>query len=269
MKKKGILLAVVLLFSAAGLVQAEEGKLSGTIDATYMSSYIWRGFDMYGESRSTVQPSIDVDLYGTGFGLNVFYSRANGSGKEDLEELRTTLYYQNGIYEAENYATSYKVGWTYYNYPDGSTKDYDMQEFFAALSWPNICPAGVVPSYTVVCSWPSEGNSRFANDSGGWLHIFGLGYDLAVSSLLPETPEQTLHLSADFVYNDGAWDFVSPGGSGTVDHDWSHVLFGLSTGIDLSENLTLTPGLYYQLSMDDSVNDEDEIWVTLGVSYKF
>jgi len=269
MKKETILLTVVVLLSTVGLAQAQEGKLSGTLDFTWQNSYIWRGFDMYGESRGALQPSIDLDLYGTGFGVNVFWSRADESGRENLEELRYSVYYGNSLVEGETYATNYKVGYTYYNYPDMPRKAYNMQEVFATLSWPKICPAGVVPSYTIVCSWPAEGESTFANKSGGWLHIFGLGYDLSVEGILPETPEQVLHLSALVVYNDGAWDFASPGGNGTVDHDWSHAVFGASTDFSFADNLTLTPAVHYQSSWDDSVNTEDETWCSLSMKYKF
>jgi len=64
--------------------------------------------------------------------------------------------------------------------------------------------------------------------------------------------EQILKLSSQVVYNSGV------GATGMVEHDWSHATFGLSTGFALSENLTFTPGIYYQLSMEDSVNPEDE-----------
>jgi len=268
MKKKGILLAAVILLSAVGLVQAQEGELGVTLDVTYLSKYIWRGFDCYGD-RGAIQPSIDIDLYGTGFGVKVLSSRALGSGYEDKEELDITLYYYNSLFEGETYATNYRVGWVYYNFPDNPRKGSptlmcgDMQEVFASLSWPEICPAGIVPSYTIVCMWPAVGDSEGRNN-GGWAHILGLGYDWTVPGLMPETPEQVLHLSLDLVYNDG----VGPAGE-TVDHDWSNAVFGVSTGFELADNLTLTPGLYYQASMDDSVNTEDEFWAGLSMKYKF
>jgi len=269
MRKKGILLAVTILLIATGLIQAQEAELTGTIDVTYLSSYIWRGFDMYSEGHSAIQPSIDLDLYGTGFGVNILMSRANSSGFENSEELRYTLRYINSLLADETYTTDYTVGYTYYSYPDMPKNAYNMQEAFVALSWPKICPEGIVPSYTVVCSWPAEGNSSSANDSGGWLHIIGLGYDVTVPGFVPETTEQILHLSAAVVYNDSAWDFVSPGGDGSVDSDWSHAVFGVSTAFDVAESLTLTPGLYYQASMDDSVNDDDETWASLSMTYAF
>lgn len=268
--KKGILLITVILLSTAGLVHAQEGQLSGTLDITYLSKYIWRGFDMYAQNHSAIQPSIDLDLYGTGFGINILMSRANGSGFENSEWMPITLYYKNSALKGETYATDYKVGWVDYYYPDEPRNAADLQEFFAALAWPEICPAGIVPSYTIAVIWPSKRNSG-VRDCGGWVHILGLNYAWTVPGLTPEIPEQVLNLHAELVYNDGA----GPGNTregftgATVDHDWSHAVFSVTTDFDLGNNLTFTPGAYYQASMDDSVNDDDETWVSLSMKYKF
>ena len=272
--KKGILLAAVILLSAGGLTRAQEGVLSGTADLTFLSSYIWRGYDWFHNNGTALQLGIDLDFYDTGFGLKLLNTRPNNSGNgvfeipnQDLERVDLTLYYGNTLFEGETYVTNYTVGWVYYNLPDNSSNFGDMQEFFASLSLPELCPAGVVPSYTIICMWPSESNSVWnqalsadGRSVSGWLHVVGLGYDLTVPGLVPEIPEQVLHLSMDLVYNDGVIG---------ADHDWSHAVLGGSTEFDLTEDLTFTPALYYQASMDDSVNDEDEFWVTLGLSYKF
>ena len=67
----------------------ERGGLRGVIDVSYVSRFIWRGYDVYANNHSAFQPSIDLDLFGTGFGLNVWMSRANGSGFEDTSGLPT------------------------------------------------------------------------------------------------------------------------------------------------------------------------------------
>jgi len=277
MKKKGILLVAVVLLSAVSFARAQEGELSGTLDVTYLSSYIWRGFDYYADGHSAIQPSIDLDLYGTGFGVNVLWSRAIGDEFENAERISTTLYYANSIN-----GTDYKVGWVYYGFPDEprsgnmvathpGAQAADMQEMFATLSWPDLCPAGVVPSYTVLAMWPSEGDSATRKNSG-WAHIIGLNYDLTVEGFLPETPEQVLHLSAAAVYNDGVAPGVALNTAGTgsaIDHDWSHAVFGISTDFDLGNNLSLTPGIYYQSSWEDTVNTQDETWAGVSLKYKF
>jgi len=65
------------------------------------------------------------------------------------------------------------------------------------------------------------------------------------------------------------YDQIASEAGKTVDHDWSHVVFGASTDYKLAENTYLTPGMYFQKSMDDSVNKSNEFWVKLGVKYLF
>ena len=264
--KKGILLAVVVVLSTVGQAQGQEGQLSGSFDVTYLSTYVWRGFDMYPNNQGAIQTGVDVDLYGTGFGIGLLWSGALAVGFATAEELDLTLSYGNNLFEGERFATDYRFGWVYYDLPDQRPTLGHMQELFASLSWPELCPFGVVPSYTIALMWPSTSGSAVAVN-GGAFHIVGLGYDWTVPGLLPETPEQTLHLSVEMVYNDGA----APGPVGAVaaDHDWSHFVLGASTEFDLTENLAFVPALYHQQSMDNSVNTQDEWWASLGVSYRF
>ena len=279
--KKLVLLTAVILLSTAGFAQAQD-ELSGTVDLTYLSKYIWRGFALY-DNQSAIQASIDLDLYGTGFGLNVLWSRANSSGFENAEEVDLTLSYSSSCFEYETYATDYTVGWMYYNYPDqptGGSLTYparqapysNLQEFFASFSWPEICPEGVVPSYTFIKMWVSESGSAMnrglslagVDGLGGCLHILGLGYDMPVEDLLPDFPEQILYLSAAIVYNDGV-NFKGY----DVDHDWTHAVLGVSTDFDLGNDLTFTPGVYHQKAFEHTNAFNDQTWCSLSVKYAF
>ncbi len=234
--------------------------LEGSVEARYLSRFIWRGFDIYSNNHSGLQTEIDLDLYGTGFGFNTWYSRAVGEDFENQQWMPFTFYYKDDIG-----AMDYKVGWTYYSHPDEPRKAADMQEIFGKFSLP--MSNGLTPHYTVAALWPSEGKSTVKNN-GGWVHIFGMDYNWK-----PEGFTQDVKLSAEIVYNDG----FAPGSAGksglvngkTVDHDWSHAVFGIATDYKLQNNLVFTPGLYYQASMDDSVNSSDEYWVSLGMKYLF
>ena len=282
MKKQGILLAAAILFCAVGFAQAQESELHGSLDLTYQSDYVWRGFDIYGD-KSAIQPSLDMDLFGTGLGVNVMGHRANSSGYEDFERWDYTLYYQNGLFQDEACALDYKLGWVYYNFPALQPSEYDLQEIHAILSLPKLCPTGIVPSYSLVKLWPNSSGSsdssgpligapRSDGTASGWWHIFSLDYPLTLGGIMPDTPEQVFNLHAEVIYNDG----VGPGGQ-NVDHDWSNAVFGISTGINLSDDIVLTPGVYHQIVMDSSLNTnkngtpskEDETWATLSLTYKF
>jgi hypothetical protein len=277
---KAILPVALILLGVVGTAQAEEKKLGVKLDVTYLSSYIFRGCDIYGEGHSAIQPSIDIDFYGTGLGLNVLSSRANKSGFENLEELDITLRYGNNLFEGQTYTTVYEVGWVYYDYPDRASKGpkvdaprplipvvetlADVQELYAVFAWPEILGVrGLVPSYIFAHIWPAQSNSN-ATDNGGWIHALGLDYGIPMALFLPDMPaEQILKLSSLAVYNSGV------GATGMVDHDWSHFTFGLSTEFAITDNLSFTPAIYYQLSMDDSINDDDETWCGLSMTYKF
>jgi hypothetical protein len=283
--KKGFLVCFSILFVVSGLAQAQEPELHGAFNVTYQSKYVWRGFDIF-DDKSGVQASVDLDLFGTGFGASVMAHRANSSGFENGERWDYTLYYANQLFQGENYATNYRLDYVWYNYPDNPTKgsmtapNASLQELNAVLSWPNICPGGIVPTYILVKMWPLRSGSfsgsrskwltkagvpGFGGSASGWAHIFMLDYSFTIAGLIPEIPEHVINLHSEVVYNDG----VGPAGQ-KVDHDWSNAVFGASTDINIAENLILTPAVYYQITMDNSVNpDQDETWVTLGATYKF
>lgn len=280
--KKRVLVSTVVLLAFAGLVQAQDGDLHGVLDMTYQSKYLWRGIDVYGD-KSAFQPSLMLDLFGSGFGLSAEGHRANSSGYETTERWDFTLFYRNMICPDEAFATQYLVGWRYFYFPDtpldgmppGASGDIDLQEMHAVLAWPKILGVdGLVPAYVLVKLWPAESDSFvgsqnlggfFPGTASGFAHIFMLDYGIPMEGLTPETPEQVLRLHAEAVFNDG----VDPRGIG-VDHDWTNAVFGIATDFELAENVKLTPGLYYQVTMDDSINDDqDETWATLGLSYSF
>ncbi len=274
--KNVILASVVVLLAAASIVQAQESELKGSVDLTFKSKYIWRGFDVY-DDHAAIHPSVDLDLFGTGFGVSLLGHRANSSSFEMTERWDYTLYYQNRLFVDELYTTNYRLGYVYYNYPDmssHSTRSIDLQEMHAVLSWPKILQVeGLVPTYCIVKLWPSNSGTIVGSPAppppatdgtaSGFAHIFMLDYGLPITC--PITGEErTLNFHSEFVYNDG----VGPTG-GNVDQDWSNAVLGVSTVFDLDNGLTFTPGVYYQSSWDDSVNDEDEFWVSLSMTYKF
>ena len=272
---------VVLLFLAVGsygqMNQSEilDGRLKSTLDVTYLSSYIFRGFDVYPGSHGegAVQSSIDLDVYQTGLGLKVLMSRANTSGYENSEWLNYSLYYKNIFKQDQTCETNYELVYGYHQFPDMPSHAKNMQEIYTKFSWPRLCPSGIVPQYTIIRAWQAESNATLANDAGGWIHVLGLSYDWIISGMLYDVPEHTIHTFTEVTYNGNTWGVLNtPAGatsSTDVDHDWSHVLFGVSTDFEITEDLVFTPVLYYQLSMDDSVNDSDETWASLSVAYKF
>ena len=272
--KKVIILGVLMLAGWTGSLLADTGELHGVVGAEYDSKYVWRGFTVYG-SKSAIHPFVDLDLFGTGFGINITGHRANSNGYEVGEHWDYTLYYHNQLFSDQTYATNYMLGYVYYNFPEfpsHGSSSMDLQEIHGLLSWPKLLGVeGLVPSYVLVKMWPSNSDtlvgarSPSGGTASGFAHILMLDYALRTTCPITNQ-ERVINLHSEVVYNDG----VSPTPARNPDHDWSDAVFGVSTDVDLGSNLIFTPGVYHQVTMDKSVNDEKSItWASLILKYKF
>lgn len=250
-----------MLLGSVGLAHAQEDKLGVTFDLTYMSKYMSKGAEGYGQQGALFK-TIDLDLYGTGFGAYVTHRAATSSGYVDKERFDYGVYYNGHLFDDESYFMKYKLRWAYEHYPGlARNKANTTNEWCFGFSWPKLFPGGIIPKYVAYYEYPAGSGYKY-RDRSGWVHLFGLGYDLAVPGFLPETTEQIFHLSADISYRDGL-------GGKTKDHDWSHMTFGASTKLKITKNLSFIPGLYHQVSMDDSVCKRDVTYCILSMKYEF
>ena len=250
---------IAFIFLTTGSIFAEEKKIDVTLEGTYLSRYIDKGFDCFGNNHSASIYSLYADLFESGFGLNINWIRANSSGFENAEKIEYALYYENMLLEEGRFLTEYLFLYRYNSCPDNPRRAANTWEIEMDFAWPGLNLWNFVPRYTAIVEWPAESEAENCNE-GGWMHIFG--FEGNISEFLPGRTEWPLLLSVDFVYNDGL-------GCATADHDWSHAVLGISTEFKLNCNLNFSPGFYYQSSWDDSVNTEDEWWLRLCLSYKF
>ena len=268
--KKLLIFAVLamtpMMVSAQSNSDGFDAGLTGSIEWRNQSKYIWRGFDLFSDDDPAWQLSGNLDFFDTGFGMNVVGHRAYGSGHELNERWDYNFYYGNVVLPEETLQTNYRVGFVHYNYPQRPHDNRDLQEMHAILSMPNVTGVqGLVPSYALIKMYPANGNSTgVGSNASGFMHIGMLDYTFAVPGVTPDIPEQVFKLHSELVFNDG----VSPYNT-NVDQDWSHAVFGISTDVDLGYGLTLSPGLYYQYTMETTVNPEDELWATAGIRYSF
>lgn len=283
---KRVVFSVVLLAAAVAAGQewegdllGFEGDLHGMLGVTWDSKYIWRGFDLYDDVSAT-HFLADLSLFDSGFGVSAVGHRANSSGFEDRERWDYTVYYQNGVFAGEPLATNFRVGWVYYSYPElNEGESVDLQEGHVILSWPNLVPVkGFQPSCVLVKAWPSDSGSRLPDAASGWLYILMLDYAFSIPGIVPDIPEHVVKLHSELVYNDGFTPTPArPGGDWSMvypnpDHGFSNVVFGISTDFAFGDlnKIIFTPAVYYQVTMDNSINeDDDELWASFALKYTF
>jgi len=252
----GLIFAGTFAFSKTDPFEQVPDKLGIELDTTWVSKYIWRGQDLY-DDHAAFQPSINLDLFGTGFSINVWSSSACGSGFVDSDELDYSVAYENSLLSDTAFETDYEIRWLYYDYFRMSSGEADAQEFDFCFSWPQIFPFGLTPTYMLSYLYAAKGSSPAANlEMEGFAHTFGFTCDVNA----PQT-DLPLAFSWDITYNDGQ-------GGRDIDHDWSHITWGLSTSLDVGPG-SFTPAVFYQTSMDDSINNENELWVSLSYTMSF
>jgi len=284
--RKMILLSTVILLAGMSVSFAQETQTAPEMkvkfDLTYGTKYVWRGFNVFG-SKSAIHPTLDVFCPTSSMGVSVEGHRANSSGYEINERWDYQLYYLGKAFQDEAYELNYRLAYVYYNYPELSshtTGSIDLHELHGVLSFPKLLGIeGLVPSYVLVKLAPVNSgtivgaNSPSGGTASGFAHIFMLDY--AMPYVCPFTGvDRKLNWHSEFIFNDG----VAPDGGNTIvkgrfrgpaDSDWSNAVFGATTNYELNSNVSLTPGLFYQFSFDDSVNSSDQYWGTLSLTCKF
>jgi hypothetical protein len=237
-----------------------EGKIGVELSATIQSKHMWHGFDLY-DDHGVFMPAVGVTLEDTGFSGKIIRSYPLSGGMEKSIQMIYAIFYTGAFLEDTPYITNYTANYFYYGLPRIHGAKSDTQEVGVSLSWPKLLgDSGLLPNYYVGRLWPSRSHSNYEG-SEGFIHVFGLTYDFAVPDFWAVGKSQGFRFSSDITYNDGF-------GAGSAKHDWSHAVLGASTNLG-NGNITITPYVNYQISMEDSVNKEDELWCGVNLTYRF
>jgi len=260
---KRIVMAAVLISVIASLSMAqgtleEEKKIGVTLDFTYLSRWLSKGFPVYGDQGALFQ-TLDLDFYGSGFGLITIH-RSSTSNYDDRERFDFRPYFKNTVFKETPYEMNYNISAGYEYYPNVSKyKSPTTWEWIFAFNWPNILPENFTPAYIGHYEYLAHsGGKSFNNRSypSGWIHRFLLFYDIYIEEL-----PRPIRFSSEVGY----WD-----GLAGVTNDWGYATFGLATEFPITENLTFMPGIYEQVTMDKSVNSQKDVtYGRLTMRYKF
>ena len=228
--ERGIKMRKILFVFLIGLVLLTRMTFA-LVDgnATYVSKYIWRGFDL-NAAQPAVQPGFAVGLGDSGASLGLWGSYNIGStAKQELTELDATLDFSSSVSGVD-----YSVGYTYYTFPNLTGAAAKSGEFYARATLGEV-PFG--PGLTIYYDH-DQGKGLYASLSGG--------YDFSMIS-------SSLALG----YNGGQWGAKS----GSTD-----IALGLASEIPVGA-LTVAPSVNYVLISDTSVNpNSSEFWFGIDVT---
>ncbi len=106
--KQSVLLSAVILMSISGISSAQEHKLGVALDVTYVSKWMSRGREVWSEDGGFFE-TLDLDLWGTGFGTSVMHRSSTDSGWVNKQRLEYAVYYKNSLFDESAYKTNYKA----------------------------------------------------------------------------------------------------------------------------------------------------------------
>ncbi len=183
----GITFFVFLMGSVgANALEIGEEEVGVTLDFTYVTKYIWHGYDVYDDDGS-FQPSITVDY--KGFYAGVWYAWPDAGEYDEFSELDLFLGYERSFFEEERYALDSYISYTYFAFPK-TNSDVDAQEIALGVSMPNLLPIGpssLVPSYEFFIDW--DGVQSEDKIDNGVFHTLGLSYDFPITALISTQEE--------------------------------------------------------------------------------
>jgi uncharacterized protein (TIGR02001 family) len=234
MRKRLWLLVMVTLVAQLVPVRALS-EIGIRTDVTLASRYIWRGFDCIADDCPAIEPSITFEFGKSGVWFNAWSAFALAD--TDFVELDLVVGYDRALSEA----LSLSAGAGYFTFP--SMPNYPDEN----SATPEVY-AGVT-----LTSFPLSPNLTLYYD-------FNMGDGLYT----------TLSLSRGFpVKGQSVMSTILAGytrqyrGIG-VDRGFSDICLGISTGFDW-KGLTLAPSINYIIVPNETINDENEVWVGLSV----
>jgi hypothetical protein len=300
-------LVFTVCLGCVNIASAED--INASVETTFMSKYMWHGFEWYGNKTGT-NVDFKVNLGESGFYFGSEYMTPNGSGNVNVNSFDNYPYdsrfdgslvdrakfiyyagYKFNLFEVETFNTALDFTYKYHDYYRISSETLDQQEFNLLAEWPDLIGGGFVPYYQATYLSDGDGErglydsvpdtmppfaSVYGEDQNahikGWLHKIGIAYDMPLN--IPELGMYDLRLMVDTVYNDGAWESGKAsrnmgGASMGGGSEWTHVTYGAETGMDLGFG-NIGLGVYYQHAMaDDYTNLNNTFYSTISYKMEF
>lgn len=229
-------------FAAATLVSlfvpvSACSEIGVRTDLTFVSRYIWRGFDTIVDDRPALEPSITFDFGKSGVWFNAWSAFALAD--TDFVELDLVA----GLDKALSEDWMLSAGAGYFTFPSISgfpDKNSTTPEVYAGVT---------------LTSFPLSPNLTFYYD-------FNMGDGIYTTlSVSPEFDVQGRTIRSSLLVG-----YTRQYRELDVDPGLSDICLGISTDLE-SKHLTLTPSINYVIVPNESVNVENEVWVGLSVGW--
>lgn len=266
-----VVLTVSFQLSSALALDLGGDTLDIKAGHTFATQYMFRGVDTFGDEPA-FQPYGSATVNLDRFHISGGYW---GSYPEDSEfDILAENDFWGAVGVDLNDYLNFTTTYTYYNFYN-APRTGDVNEFSFVVTMSEIPVPGfklgpIEDKIPISISYAgSYAFGRASFDEGGindgWYHAITAGFAIPIpgTKSIPFQEENGLALNYS-----STWGFY--GGSQYIFEDgYAHWTHGLTIPIALPGNITVTPGFYYQISFNDSVNPENEFYFMIDTSIAF
>ena len=230
-----ILVTAILFFIASPAFS----EIQTSSNLTLVSRYIFRGSDIARNDRPAVQPSLTLIFGESGLWFNAWSAIALID--TDFVELDLIVGYDRVLSKDITFSTGIGL-FTFPSYADYPDKNSTSPEIYLGTTFSSVPLSPRLTAY----------------------YDFNLGDGFYL----------TLDLQRSFTVGSQIWrptflvGYTNQNEMFGVDPGLSDICFGLSTDFSM-KGLTLTPSFNYVIVPNETVNEENEIWVGLSANYDF
>jgi len=231
MKSKILVFSYLLIILISPLF-ADNKNIS--VETGYVSRYIWRGFDLIPDNYDAIQPSITYTFGETGFWINFFSSFGikERTNTKFADELDCSIGCDKMMFKR---SVTVSIGLAYYTFPHLEGKN-TTPEIFANFIFLKSQYSPILTVY-------------YDMNMGDGFYILS-----SISRTIEPLP---LSFGISLGYNNNQY---------IEDSGISDIIFSSSYELTISQ-VTLTPTIYYAYIPMDEVNNENEFWTSIKITF--
>lgn len=247
------------LCSGPGIFALEVGEqeVEITLTQSYASRFISEGQDGFPDDGPIWETTLDIAfpqvLYGSDLCFSAWWGYPLKSGNVAAEEVDYSVAIAREIKEILNISG----GYNYFDFPRANNNS-DLNEFWGLLQLERLPFLPIPVSAALYAEY--EFKATREGPENGWYYFWGLGTKL----LLPRCKifQEAQNLSLDVT------NWGTDGVGGLKPSSLYATECSVATSYSFA-GFSITPSFNYLFSYEDTINDEDEAWVRIEVSYSF
>ena len=252
-------MALLFIIFSVNTYALESGnqEIEFEITQSFASRHICEAQDSFAANDPIWETALDVALKeiteNTDLALGIWWGYPLKSGNVSAEEIDYAIELSRNITDSLDLS----LGYSYIDFPKAN-RNSDFNKLFTTLALDEIPDLPLKISPHIYAAYQFEAAAEGPED--GWYYSWGFNTEFSLPDLRIFQKDQSINLDITNWGTDGV--------AGIKSNSFYASEYSLSTDYRLF-GFTITPSVNYVASYDDDINEEDEFWARVDLSYSF